>query len=87
MKGRIDPSGNLLIERHRDMKHAECPFQHGRICSDTCALFHEPEPEMVWQCFVDEENNPHDEKAITGKTKLQLCHALWFFDEFTDERA
>jgi hypothetical protein len=39
MKGKIDSHGCLWIERNKNMKMMECPFNETRACGDACPLF------------------------------------------------
>ena len=81
MKGTINASGELIVERAGRMHAQYCPFTTTKRavlgggvivervrCGDWCPLFGEPQQEK------------------DGRW-LELCHGkMWHFDEITDER-
>jgi hypothetical protein len=73
MKGKIDNSGALWIDRGSEIKKQFCPFwQRDKIglshqCNDYCPLFGEP-------------------SLIGSLYTISLCHKTLHFEELTDER-
>lgn len=71
MNGKLNQSGELLIERAGVYKKAQCPSPFvSWTCSDSCALFQEP--------IIDKANRDH--------VSIKLCLLTINFSEFTDER-
>lgn len=82
MKGKIDSTGWLWIERKGKMMEMYCPYSRasGLPCWHCCAAFREPEKEKV---ILDGK-----ETTETGRTILELCDEVGVlcFDKFIDER-
>ena len=95
MIGKINISGQLLINRKDSWKSVICPLNDGDNCGDWCALFGEPEPilkginvkipmprEELSKSIIELEKQRLKPKGI----RLYLCHKQFTFEEFTDER-
>lgn len=82
MKGKINESGWLYIERAGSMKGQECPLQENSSCGDWCPAFREP---AFHRCEKALKNWKYD---ATIEFIIKLCKevGVLFFDEFTDER-
>lgn len=77
MKGKIDKSGRLSIERHGQMVLMSCKSSPElTICAHDCPAFGEPYQDLI-------RGQP-----LYHKTGLQLCRnvGLLVFREFHDER-
>lgn len=76
MKGKIDATGWLYIERAGRMKVQVCPYKSNRYyskpCGDWCPLFQDP------YSYTRQDH-------IKG-ILLEICQASIFFEEFEDER-
>lgn len=86
MKGRIDESGTLWLERGGKERAALCPFHvssyqypmpggsgsNRAVCGDWCPLFGEPKPIAVYEA--------------KDQTTLTLCRTMIVFTDFKDER-
>jgi hypothetical protein len=82
MKGRIDGTGRLVIERGDNEVLQQCPFSDHRSCGDWCPAFREPEAEIRYSYDIGCPPEP------TGRTILRLCSQVGTltFDEFEDGR-
>jgi hypothetical protein len=80
MKGQINTSGQLSIERSGKMLKQECPYYTDRYCGHWCPLFGEP------------DRFPACNDKITGslypeRITLDICeNRTLVFIEFVDER-
>ncbi len=70
MNGKIDEKGDLWIERAGKMRGQGCPYSNGLSMCGDWCSLF-GEPEMV---------------TDDGPTELALCHQVWYFTNFTDER-
>lgn len=77
MKGRINESGYLEMERGSKMKPQYCPFGKASVfCGDKCTLFSEPK--------TMREPSGTTENTIT---QIFVCGGIGLtFDEFEDLR-
>jgi len=86
MKGIIDESGNLYIERGGKigLKLQGCPYQEEEgSCGDWCPLFGEPEVSK-WMGSPDPDKKGR--AADIRHWNLKICKITIFFEELTDER-
>ena len=106
MRGKIDKYGNLYIagkmkrcpfavfesDEHRQNEYESGTENIQNSCGDWCALFGEPEKEIIKNVLKDSEKpfslsnlnlgGENDSEVI----KLELCHKTLIFEEFIDER-
>ncbi len=63
MQIRINPAGDLYIQRGMQDKRAECPWtDEVRPCGDWCALFGEPDHHGLVLCYATLEGEVIDER-------------------------
>ena len=80
MKGDIDTSGILRIQRNGRMLLQKCVHNRDNFCMNTCPAFREPEQMVLKQ--------DSDGVTQTNITRLQLCNEVGelYFEEFSDNR-
>lgn len=83
MKGEIDETGNLNIERAGKLKIQGCPTQENRNCGDWCPLFREPEVSK-WMGSIDPKGK--DRELNPKDWDLTICRTTIHFDELIDKR-
>ena len=74
MKGKIDSSGTLQIERAGCYVYQNCPYNRDFLCGHICPLFGEPHDK-----YTDNFGRVGAMMTICQERTLR-------FDEFTDER-
>lgn len=81
MKGKITKHGDFYLFRKNKYEEVFCRLAPtvGVPCSDSCALF--GEPQLV--CVSSHEGMLEKDQT---RIKLSLCHKTYYFEEFIDER-
>lgn len=83
IKGRINKSGLLYIERTGKTKLQECPLSKDSACGDWCPLFKDPAVSR-WTGSIDPDEK--DRESNPKDWDVKICRTTLYFDELTDER-